>query len=104
MNGQEPAPDDLWGEPSEADEWFELIGIPWREISPEEYAARHSHNIYCLSLEHLRFRDPELATWARRFHEILFNRAEAVSVLPGRQPRQLLVEDSRTAQAREDAA
>jgi hypothetical protein len=71
MDSQEPV---LWSEAVE--EWFRKMKIPWREMSPEEYAARHSHEIYCFSLDQVRIRDPELAAWARRLHEILFNPAE----------------------------
>lgn len=44
--------------------------------SPEEYAARNAHNIMCFSFHEYRFRDPALAAWIRRLHEILVTQGE----------------------------
>jgi hypothetical protein len=40
-------------------------------LSPEEYAARYSHGIWCFSLGDLRYPDPALEAWIRRFTDIL---------------------------------
>ena len=44
--------------------------------SPEEYAARHAHEWGCFSYHLYSFRDPALAAWIRRFHEILETEGE----------------------------
>jgi hypothetical protein len=40
-------------------------------LSPEEYAARHSHWILCFSLGDLRYSGPALDAWVQRFNDIL---------------------------------
>jgi hypothetical protein len=50
--------------------------FPWRETSPENYAARHAHCIGCYSFHLMRFRDPEIGRWARRLGEILTDAEE----------------------------
>ena len=84
------------------DKFLNTMGIRWREVSPELCAARHSHRIYCFSLEHIRFRDPEFAKWAQRFQEILFDpaeikrlRCEHLTVEEQRQVRREIVECKR---------
>ena len=40
-------------------------------LSPEEYAARYAHGIWCFSLGDLTYPDPALNSWMRRFSDIL---------------------------------
>ena len=77
VDSQEPVPDDqFWeSEPVEADDFF-MKTMPWQEMSPEFYAARYSHQVYCYSLCHMRFRNPEIAKWARRLGDIMFDSNE----------------------------
>jgi len=49
-------------------------------LSPEEYAARYSHGIWCFSLGDLRYPDPALDGWIRRFADILHNENGAPTV------------------------
>jgi|CZKC01.1.fsa_nt_gi hypothetical protein len=49
-------------------------------LSPEEYAARHSHGIWCFSLGDLSHSDPALDTWIRRFTDILHHENGAPTV------------------------
>jgi hypothetical protein len=43
----------------------------YREVSPEEYVARHSHQIECFSLDRHDYIYPELGNWLRRLGQIL---------------------------------
>ena len=71
MDEEASALDDWsWAFDWEADEDIDAH-FPWREMSPEEYAARRSHCIGCYSYHLMRFRDPEIGRWARRLGEIL---------------------------------
>lgn len=80
MSNQEPTSEDpAWGTPLEADEAFSET-VPWQEMSPELYAARNGHRIYCYSYEMMLFRDPGLDRWARRFGEIWQDEAELTRV------------------------
>ena len=55
------------------DSFFEEI-FPWREFSPEEFAARHWLEFgACTLAQNNIFRDPEMRKWAVRFEEILHN-------------------------------
>jgi len=49
-------------------------------LSPEEYAARYSHGIWCFSLGDLRYPDPALDAWMRRFSDILHHENGAPTV------------------------
>lgn len=40
-------------------------------ISPDEYAARWAHNIYCFSLDQYRYRDVVLQSWIHSLGAIL---------------------------------
>jgi hypothetical protein len=40
-------------------------------LSPEEYAARESHNFMCFSFDEYCYRDKQLDQWIQRFAEIL---------------------------------
>ncbi len=52
------------------DSFFEAI-FPWREYSPEEFAARHWLDFgACTVAQNNKFRDPEMHEWARRFEDI----------------------------------
>jgi hypothetical protein len=55
----------------------EIVGVFFSpddlRMSPEEYAARNAHLFACFGLYRLRFRDPVLGAWVRRFAEILFS-------------------------------
>jgi hypothetical protein len=45
-------------------------------LSPEEYAARHAHQIGLFSLHRHPYRDPALGAWVRRVGEILDSEEE----------------------------
>jgi hypothetical protein len=52
------------------DHFFEEM-IPWREFSPEEYAARHWIEFGAFSVtETNKFRNQDMEAWAKRFEEI----------------------------------
>ena len=76
MEDAKPA-DDNW---SWAFDWYADEDInahfPWREMSPEEYAARHAHCIGYYSYHQVRYRDPDIGRWAVRLGEILTNLEE----------------------------
>ncbi|BBC26535.1 hypothetical protein ABRG53_4278 [Pseudanabaena sp. ABRG5-3] len=40
-------------------------------ISPDEYAARWAHNVYCFSLDQYRYRDVVLQSWIHSLDAIL---------------------------------
>jgi hypothetical protein len=63
----EPASDDVARGP-----WDEVARdlFPYRDISPEEYAARHAHQVGCFSLDRHHYNDPELASWFGRLGTI----------------------------------
>jgi len=46
-------------------------------LSPEEYAARWAHTIYCFSLDDYRYRDPQVQRWIHSLGDILFARPGA---------------------------
>jgi hypothetical protein len=70
-----PADDCSWAFDREADEDIEAL-FPWREMTPEEYAARHSHCIGCYSFHRMRYRNPEIGRWAVRLGELLTSTEE----------------------------
>jgi hypothetical protein len=43
-------------------------------LSPDEYAARWAHNIYCFSLDQYRYRDVVLQAWIHTLGVILFQK------------------------------
>ncbi|WP_053232311.1 hypothetical protein [Sandaracinus amylolyticus] len=54
--------------------------FPYREQTPEEYAARHFHEWMCFSFDEFRYSDPELDAWIARLGQIFFERPGAPSV------------------------
>jgi len=59
-----------WMYDREADHDIEVL-FPWREMTPDEYAARYGHNVWCYSFHRMRFRNPEIGRWAVRLGELL---------------------------------
>ncbi len=57
-------------DPSHSDD--DIIGkiFPWKEMSPEEFAARHWLGFGCFSTKHMVFKNVALERWAKRFEEI----------------------------------
>jgi hypothetical protein len=53
---------------------------PYREMTPEEFAARFSQEIACFSWHTYRFSDPELDAWITRLSQILFQEPGAPSI------------------------
>ena len=52
------------------DSFFEET-FPWRDYSPEEFAARHWLEFgVCTVTRNNKFRNPDMYSWARRFEEI----------------------------------
>ena len=51
--------------------------FPFRELSPEEYAARNAHLWSAFSFDDFRYEDPELDAWIARLGDILFQRKGA---------------------------
>lgn len=45
--------------------------FPWRDMSPEEWVARHGHSIGCFSYHRYRYRNQELGVWMCRVGELL---------------------------------
>ena len=45
--------------------------FPWKQMSPEEWVARHGHRVGCFSLHRCRYRNSELGKWMRRLAELL---------------------------------
>jgi hypothetical protein len=45
--------------------------FPYRDMSPEEYAARYAADIACFSLDERRYRSMRLDQWILRLGEIL---------------------------------
>ncbi len=45
-------------------------------MSPEEFAARHSHRILCSSFDEYEYSDPIVDRWIRRFHFIVLRSPE----------------------------
>jgi hypothetical protein len=76
MGDAMPAAEDWsWAFDREADADIEAH-FPWGEMTPEEYAARHAHQIGCYSLDRMRYRDPAIGCWAVRLGEVLARPAE----------------------------
>ncbi len=50
----------------------------YQKISPEEYAARFSHQWGCFSFHEYTYQDPALNVWIQRLAEILFGDFEAI--------------------------
>lgn len=46
-------------------------------LSPEEYAARWAHSIWCFSMDDYRYRDEHLHVWIHALGAILFERPGA---------------------------
>ena len=55
----------------EADDAVKEMNLPYQEMSPEEYVARHGHGWGCFSLDLHRYRDPEIEAWVRRLGELM---------------------------------
>src|SRR5262249_49907492 len=71
MEDAKSAADDLsWT--FEADEDIDGF-FPWREMSPEGYASRHSHGTGCYSYHRMRYRNPDIGKLAVRLGKILTN-------------------------------
>ena len=51
---------------AEADAQF-----PWKQMAPEEWAARHGHTVGCFSLHRFRYKNAELGRWIARVYELL---------------------------------
>ncbi len=49
-------------------------------LSPEKYAARWAHTIFCFSLDEYRYRDPQVHRWIHALGDILFGRPGAPSL------------------------
>jgi hypothetical protein len=45
--------------------------FPFRQMSPEEFAARNAADIACFSLDDYRYQDTALDAWIMRLGEIL---------------------------------
>ncbi len=43
-------------------------------LSPQEFAARYAHKIFCFSLDDGRYADPALDAWISRLGDIFFER------------------------------
>jgi hypothetical protein len=43
----------------------------YRTMSPEEWAARFSHQVICSDFDSYRYRDPVLHEWIQKLHGIL---------------------------------
>ena len=54
--------------------------FPYREQTPEEYAARHFHEWMTFSFDDYRYSDPELDAWIARLGQIFFKRPGAPSI------------------------
>jgi hypothetical protein len=54
--------------------------FPYREQTPEEYAARHAHEWMSFSFDDYRYSDPELDAWIARLGQIFFKRPGAPSI------------------------
>lgn len=54
--------------------------FPYREQTPEEYAARHFHEWMTFSFDDFRYSDPELNAWIARLGQIFFKRPGAPSI------------------------
>ena len=67
------APDSTWSHFNEERDDAINLHFPWREMSPEAYAAQYSHQIGAYAFHLYRFRDPAIGRWARRLGEILTN-------------------------------
>jgi hypothetical protein len=50
--------------------------FPFRELSPEQYAARYAHKILCSSFDQYRYPDPVLETWIDELHRLLLSSTE----------------------------
>jgi hypothetical protein len=46
--------------------------FPYKELSPEEYAAREGHRWLCFSFGEYRYSDPDLNDWIHTLDDILF--------------------------------
>ncbi len=47
-------------------------------MSPEEYAARFAHTIFCSSFGDYEYSDPHLDDWIQRFHHIVLRHPELI--------------------------
>jgi hypothetical protein len=54
--------------------------FPYREQTPDEYAARNAHKWMCFSFDDFRYSDLELDAWIARLGQILFKRPGAPSL------------------------
>ncbi len=45
--------------------------FPYQTMSPEEYAARHSHAVECYAYGCFQYKDSAIGIWARRLGAIL---------------------------------
>ncbi len=50
--------------------------FPYRELSPEQYAARYAHAIGCSSFDDYRYPDPALGAWLDELHRLLRSSSE----------------------------
>ena len=44
-----------------------------RQLSPEEYIARHAHVWLCFSYHHYKFADENLGSWVRKVGQLLIS-------------------------------
>ena len=54
--------------------------FPYLDMSPEEYVARHSHNILCFGLHLYQFRDSRLKEWFVALHGLLRDRKRVLDL------------------------
>ena len=66
------------GRTSEEGDWAvrQFVGPEDLLLSPEEYVARHAHDLAGFGFPSYRFRDPQLGAWVRRVGELLASREE----------------------------
>jgi hypothetical protein len=70
------------------------------EMSPDEYAARFSHEFLCFSFDEYRYSRPDLTAWVQRLGDIFFKRNDAPTLRQVRE-RYLTPEEMAVAEARE---
>lgn len=51
---------------AEADSQF-----PWKQMTPEEWVARHGHRVGCFSLHQYRYKNADLGQWVKRVYDLL---------------------------------
>ena len=56
-------------EPFYEDSFFEDM-FPWKEVSPEEYMAKHALGLGAFSTSHMNFKNKDMERWAHRLEEI----------------------------------